>query len=248
MIDSSSPSAPYTVTAEFYDLLHAEFDRRRTARLYGPHLDRARVVVDLGAGSGLITLLALATTGALVHAVEPAAPMRALLITRLATAGSDQRARVTVHDRPLDQCPLTGTADLIVCHNIIATLSDVDRRALWEALARTLQTDGYAMLQRPPTALPEEAEDERLVPVRVGQDTYSAVRTTEPAGDHIACHFTYTVTRDEVVLRRHRETFTLHPLPLTLLHDEWDVAGLEIADATKETIAIRRARESDPVS
>ncbi|NED81062.1 class I SAM-dependent methyltransferase, partial [Streptomyces sp. SID11233] len=84
-----------------------------------------------GAGSGTVSLMALACAGAPVHAVEPSAVMRSLLLTRLAWSRADRRARVTVHPGTLPEADIPeASAGLVVCHNVVPTLGDVARREL----------------------------------------------------------------------------------------------------------------------
>ncbi|MGY0020353.1 class I SAM-dependent methyltransferase [Streptomyces sp. YJ-C3] len=232
----------YSDTAEFYDILQADQDRRRAARLYGARLERAEVVVDAGAGSGLLTVLALESTSATVHAVEPAAPMRALLMTRLAGLRADQRARVTVHPWTLDACALSARADLVVCNNVVPTLPPGQRHALWRGLGRALAPGGHAVLDTPPTEPPLREQVERLPRVRVGEDVFGATMTTRAEERLISVSFTYTVERDGRVIREHRDTFPLYPLPLPVLREEWRRAGLEDVACDAETLVVRRAR------
>lgn len=113
----------YAVTAEFYDILQADRDAARVRDLYGRHVARARLgVLDIGAGTGRVTLMSLAESAADVHAVEPARAMRTSLLTRLATLPARQRERVTVHPYALDEAALYAAADVAVCHNTVACL------------------------------------------------------------------------------------------------------------------------------
>ncbi|MFJ3043174.1 class I SAM-dependent methyltransferase [Streptomyces sp. BBFR25] len=67
----------YAVTAEFYDVLQAERDEARVRALYGSDTAGARVgVLDVGAGTGRITLMSLDESRVGVHAVEPSRAMR----------------------------------------------------------------------------------------------------------------------------------------------------------------------------
>ncbi|MFJ3779174.1 methyltransferase [Streptomyces sp. NPDC090075] len=121
----------YAVTAEFYDILQAAEDERRVRRLYGRSVAKARRgVLDIGAGTGRVTLMSLAESRADVHAVEPARAMRSSLMTRLSALPARQRERVTVHPHALNEAPLYAVADVAVCHNTVACLSPAARHAL----------------------------------------------------------------------------------------------------------------------
>ncbi|WP_199520583.1 class I SAM-dependent methyltransferase, partial [Kitasatospora sp. MBT63] len=113
----------YAVSAEFYDLLQAETDRRQAEQRFAEAAARARyAVLDVGAGTGIVTEVLLRASTVPVHAVEPAPAMRAALLSRLAHLGADRRARVTVHPEPFATAGLTEAADLAVASNMIAGL------------------------------------------------------------------------------------------------------------------------------
>ncbi|MFJ7280776.1 class I SAM-dependent methyltransferase [Kitasatospora sp. NPDC098663] len=133
---SESSGAGYTVSAEFYDLLQAETDRRQAKRRFAEAAARSRTaILDVGAGTGIVTEILLAASTAPVHAVEPCAAMRASLLTRLAAIGADRRARVTVHPEPLEQADLREIADLAIASNVIGCLPPPTRRACWQAVS-----------------------------------------------------------------------------------------------------------------
>jgi SAM-dependent methyltransferase len=73
-------------------------------------------IVEVGAGAGRLTL-ELIRRGREVVAIEPAAPLRRILLGKLARAGQGHRARVT--DGFLDELPVpSGCADLVVACSV----------------------------------------------------------------------------------------------------------------------------------
>ncbi|CAN3985553.1 class I SAM-dependent methyltransferase [Kitasatospora purpeofusca] len=223
----------YAVSAEFYDLLQAESDRRLAERRFADAADRARhAILDVGAGTGIVTEVLLRTSGVPVHAVEPASAMRAALLSRLAHLGADQRARITVHPEPLETAGLTEIADLAVASNVIASLDPATRRATWKAIAAALTPGGLLLFDPPPDRLPDEPEPAiRLGPVRVGPDIYSAEVTRLPHRGVLRTVFVYRVERQDEVLREERETFQVWPAPAERIADELDAAGLHLVRA-----------------
>lgn len=216
----------YGVTAEFYDLLQAERDLRRVTRLYRDLVGEAKVaVLDVGAGTGVVTAMLLRRTGVLVHAVEPALPMRTALLSRLSAMGADQRARVTVHACDLQSSGLREAADAAVCHNLVAGLEPAGRRALWPALRRALRPGALLAVETPPSAVPTTTRTSSLPRVRLGQDVYGARVVTGPDRGRISARFEYHVHRDGREIRRHVETFTLWPLTAGELGRELKSAG-----------------------
>ncbi|MCX4706409.1 hypothetical protein [Streptomyces sp. NBC_01373] len=97
----------YAVSAEFYDVLQARQDEIRVHHLYGRDAGRARLgVLDIGAGTGRVTMMSLMESRVGVHAVEPARAMPAPLMTRLASLPTELRERVTVHPQTLEEAAL----------------------------------------------------------------------------------------------------------------------------------------------
>jgi 16S rRNA A1518/A1519 N6-dimethyltransferase RsmA/KsgA/DIM1 with predicted DNA glycosylase/AP lyase activity len=84
------------VSIPFYDLLQADVHVPEVARKLPPLLSGARrAILEVGAGTGLITTLLADCTPAEIFAAEPAAGMRAVLLSRLSSR-PQLLARVTV--------------------------------------------------------------------------------------------------------------------------------------------------------
>ncbi|WP_433343915.1 class I SAM-dependent methyltransferase [Streptomyces sp. CA-253872] len=232
----------YRTTAEFYDILQAERDSRLVAELYGARVADARgPVVDVGAGSGTVSFMALACSGAPVHAVEPSAVMRSLLLTRLAWSRADLRARVTVHAGTLPDAELPdGSAALVVCHNVAPTLDEAARRALWDAAARVLEPGGLLLMDRPRAEAPRAPEVAVFAPVRVGADTYEGEVRETACEEGAELAFTYTVRRGQRLVRRRGERFLTRMLPLEVLAAEVGGCGLRWEETGERVLAARR--------
>ncbi|MFJ9523166.1 class I SAM-dependent methyltransferase [Kitasatospora sp. NPDC101801] len=231
------------MSAEFYDLLQAEDDRRRAERRFAHAARRAVTgVVEVGAGSGIVTQVLLAASAVPVHAVEPSPAMRSLLLSRLAAVRADRRARVTVHPHPLQEAGLEQVADLVVASNVIATLDPATRRELWKHVCASLVPGGLLLFDPPPTALPADIQHgTTLGPVRVGPDHYYAEIRHTPERGIIRAEFAYRVEREGRVLRREHETFDLWPADPALITEELHQAGLHPVRAPgPDLIAARR--------
>ncbi|MFJ8357228.1 class I SAM-dependent methyltransferase [Streptomyces sp. NPDC093984] len=211
----------YAVTAEFYDVLQADQDEARVRRLYGREVARARVgVLDIGAGTGRVTLMSLAGSRVDVHAVEPARAMRTSLMTRLATLPARPRERVTVHPHALDEASLCAIADVAVCHNTVACLPPAAREVLWPAIGTALVPGGSLFLQLPPALIPVRDVLRLLPEKRVGEHVYGGRMTMSAAGNRIRTRMDYWVRSAEGVLREHTETFWMWPASRARITDD----------------------------
>lgn len=202
----------YAISAEFYDVLQAERDGKRVRRWYGGDVAKARLgVLDVGAGTGRVTLMSLLESHVPVHAVEPSRSMRSPLMTRLAALPADLRTRVTVHPHRLDEAELHGVADVAVCHNTIACLRPASRRALWPAVAAALVRGGVLLVQLPPARLPDRETTHDLPTQRIGRHEYGGRMVTSADANRIRARFEYWVRGEGGVLREHQETFWMWP-------------------------------------
>lgn len=233
----------YAVSAEFYDVLQGERDASRVRALYGADVRGARHgVLDLGAGTGRVTLMSLVESRVAVHAVEPARTMRSPLMTRLASLPPDLLARVTVHAQPLDEAGLEGVADVAICHNTVASLEPSVRRALWPALAGAIVPGGSLVLQLPPSRLPASARTHAFPRRRVGRHEYGGRMVTAADRRRIRARFDYWVRGPEGVLREHSETFWMWPAPRAELIGEAEEHGFTALPAREDhgVLALRR--------
>ena len=235
----------YTVSAEFYDVLQARDERERADRLFASPARRARSgIIEVGAGSGLVTQVLARAATVPVHAIEPNPAMRALLLSRLAAAPNEHRARVTVHPEPVQELwprEHAPAADLAVCSKVVATLDPHERRETWAALARLVGPDGLLLIDPPPTTAPESPRTQVLRQVAVGDDVYSGflsetpVRGTTAGADRIHLEYTYQVRRDGELLREEREEFDLWPVGSEQLRWELACAGWAVCEPSPAT-------------
>ncbi|HEY9329607.1 MAG TPA: class I SAM-dependent methyltransferase [Streptomyces sp.] len=211
----------YAVTAEFYDILQAERDGERVRDLYARQVAQARLgVLDIGAGTGRVTLMSLAESEADIHAIEPARAMRTSLLTRLAVLPERQRDRVTVHPHALDRAELYGVADVAVCHNTIACLPPAARDVLWPAVHAALAPGGSLFLELPPETPPARDIVHRLPEKRVGAHAYGGRMSMSAVGYRIRARVDYWVRDERRVLRTHSESFWMWPASRSRIVEE----------------------------
>ncbi|MER5436713.1 class I SAM-dependent methyltransferase [Streptomyces sp. NPDC002588] len=235
----------YAISAEFYDVLQAERDEARVRRLYRDDVRKARVgVLDVGAGTGRVTLMSLMESQVPVHAVEPTRSMRSPLMTRLTSLDANLRMRVTVYPHPLDVVGLHEVADVAVCHNTIACLHPASRQTLWPAIAEALVAGGVLLIQLPPARLPHHETTHVFPTQRVGRYEYGGRMVASADVNRIRTRFEYWVRGEGGVLRQHNETFWMWPASRTKVIGELEECGFsplpERADAS--VLAVRLGR------
>ncbi|WP_371484062.1 trans-aconitate 2-methyltransferase [Kitasatospora sp. NBC_00315] len=243
----STGPAEYAVSAEFYDLLQAEDDRRRAEGRFAEAARKARVgVIDAGAGTGIVTEVLVGAAATPVHAVEPSAAMRIALFARLARLGADQRARITVHPETFGACGLQEAADLAVASNVVACLEPAARRALWPVLLTALVPGGLLLFDPPPPEVPAMTESRPLPPVRLGPDLYRVRRTCTPDRGVITVRFDYQVERDGRLLRGERESFRMWPAAPGDIEGELTATGFEMVRAPRADLVAARRPDRRP--
>ncbi|MFB7462249.1 class I SAM-dependent methyltransferase [Streptomyces sp. NPDC056224] len=236
------PAEAYAVSAEFYDLLHARSYHRHAQALAGPAAAARIGIVEIGAGTGLVTEVLIDASIVPVHAVEPAATMRSLLLSRLhPPVGRSAADRVTVHACSALDLSLTGQADLAVCLRLVPCLPPEERRMLWQAVADLLVPGGLLFLDRPPARLPVRPTRRSLGEVRLGTDTYRGQVTARAEDGLIRCDYAYLVCRQGRILRRSQESFLLRPMTVRALREELARYGLAWeGELTADVLRVRR--------
>ncbi|MBT0774013.1 class I SAM-dependent methyltransferase [Kineosporia sp. J2-2] len=169
----SADVTAYADMAEFYELV-AEQQAARSGPLLRRSLEGAGPgpVVEIGAGTGRITeIIAQALPERSVLAVEPAAGMRAVLVSRLA-ADPALAARVTVSAQTAPDLTLPGRIGAAVVFGVAGHLDAGRRTTLWRRLRERLSPGGVIVVElmgvRSTRPLPEACQ----LRSRIGDLTY----------------------------------------------------------------------------
>jgi SAM-dependent methyltransferase len=237
----------YSVTAEFYDLLQATAFLATAERLLDRWLGTPRVgVLDIGAGTGLATGIFARRCAVTVHAIEPAAGMRTVMLSRLA-GRPEMLSRVRVHARGLQDLGLSRVADFAWCLNTMGTLSEADRAAGLAALATAVVRGGTLVVQRPPAEPGPERAD--LPSWELGGDVYGGEVTCTPTGPKfVEWRFTYRVARGGVLIREESETFAGHLATEAEFAEQLGTAGFTPVDTDEPDIVIAHRVRADPTT
>jgi trans-aconitate methyltransferase len=161
---------PYGASAEFYDLTSRDAWARKRPILLSAFDQVTGTVVDIGAGTGLMTqALAEKFPEIAIMAVEPSAGMRIALATRVAMAGIG--TRVSIVDGTVPGVELPAKLGGAVCCGVLGHLSPADRVTLWESLAERMAPGATVVVELMDETAPPPARL-RIAHTRVGELDY----------------------------------------------------------------------------
>ena len=185
-------------------------------------------VVDMGAGTGLGTLvLAGAWPDAEIMAVEPSPVQRAVLLARVA-ADADLRGRVSVVAGDATGVALPAKLSAVVALNMLGHLDRVARNRFFTRIGRRLAPGAPLVLNLQPPATPTTIPYATLGAVRVGKHRYEGGGSAEP-GDHdtVIWSMRYRVLDEAgATVREAAVDYPWHVVSLTDLLTELREAGL----------------------
>ncbi|RDI52703.1 class I SAM-dependent methyltransferase [Nocardia mexicana] len=246
MTDGSGADS-YAAAAEFYDLMAtpyvAQLDPILSAMLAQTDTT-AGPVVDIGAGTGLSTMLiADALPDAEIVAVEPAPAMRAVLVSRLA-ARRDLRDRITVLPTGFLDTELPSRCASVVALGVIGHFDPRSRPRVWTTIAGALApgADAVVEVQRPGrvTADPER----RYTRTRAGALQYEGWSRADPVDDEsLVWRMTYRSYRDDRLLQEAITEHRVWPVGADRLDAEARAAGLRLAATDAGTGLLRFTKQ-----
>jgi thiazolinyl imide reductase len=224
-------TASYTPSAEFFDLVAAE----HIATASGPAVARALAgldtstgaVVDIGAGTGLVTeAVARALPAATVLAAEPSVGMRAVLTSRVFD-DPDLRSRVTVTDGAAPGLGLPDRICAAVLCGVLGHLDAAQRRQLWDRLLARLAPDGRVVVELMQLSVPAELPETRLATATAGRQRYEWWLSGSPEdGGAMRLHTTWRVYGDQPApdgnapVREVHDSYRWLPFGLDLVAEE----------------------------
>lgn len=228
------------ISVPFYDLCH---ERRVVPRIRAslqPLLAGVRrSILEIGAGTGLITTSLADLTPGEIFALEPSADMRAVLLSRLSSR-PELLSRVTVLPCDALSVRLDEPAEAAVMINVMYALEPDYRKRLWPVLAASLETASLLVFTwhdgGPPTP------QQRLESHQVGRHTYTVLSEILES-DEEACRVRYLyriteggklISEEELTGRSYRPTWDV-------LRRELTGAGFTQAEGAEGLLAWRLA-------
>ncbi|WP_436791591.1 Gfo/Idh/MocA family oxidoreductase [Yinghuangia sp. YIM S10712] len=239
----------YSPSAEFFDLVAGPY----TATGPGPEVVRALaglgagMVLDLGAGTGLITeAVAKAFPDAEILAAEPAVGMRAALTSRV-FSDPDLRRRVTVTDGAAPDLELPDRLDAVVLCGVLGHLDDRQRATLWRRLDARLAPGAPVVVELMGLDKPAAVPELPLAQAEIGTQSYTWWFSGEPEGERMRLRSRWTVHQGRALIREVHDTYTWLPFDLEHLARE---TGMDVQPLPTRPggppLAVLRRRDTRP--
>ncbi len=165
------------------------------------------VIVDIGAGSGLGSVLLAEVSNAEIIALEPSTAMRSMLMARLDQAGMLERVTVVAEGVPEGLNELPDRVDGVVAAHMLGHLSRPAQTSLLDWIATSLAPGRTALLTIEPEAPPEGFEP-MVLERTVGRHVY---RTTVVVGPGRVESLWEVVDQNQEVIRSLRTANTWEP-------------------------------------
>lgn len=200
-----------------------------------------RSILEIGAGTGLVTVSLADWTPAEIFALEPSAGMRGILLSRLSSR-PELLSRVTVLPCDALSVKLDEPAEAAVMINVMYALEPDYRRQLWPVLAASLDTAGLLVFTWRDGGPPEPRPLRELGSKQVGRHTYTVLSEILDAGEE-ACHARYVhrVTEGEKVISEEVITGHAYRPPWSVLERELVTVGFTQAEGAEGLLAWRLA-------
>lgn len=234
------PLSPYEVIGPYYDLLAASYRRTLAGPLATLVGAASRGLLEIGAGTGLVTEPLARTVSGPVYAAEPSPVMRTALVARL-VADDDLAAKVTVLPDDALGVEVPEPVDAIVMLSVLYAFPASDRAALWRRCAKLLAPGGLLVLDPPDPDHVGEFGDREMAGARLGRHRFEgSYRGAVVDADTMRLTMTYRTYDGAGLLREDQVTSLAHPVSLPALDAELTKAGFASEAAPEGLLAWRR--------
>jgi SAM-dependent methyltransferase len=235
------PAVADFISLPFYDLFHENGHVPKIRENLPPLLTGVRrSILEIGAGSGLITTSLADWTPAEIFALEPSAGMRGILLSRL-NAQPELLSRVTVLPCDALSVTLDDPVEAVVMINVLYALEPEYRKRLWPVLAAALEPGGLLVFTwrdgGPPAPHPLQELESR----QVGRHTYTILSEfSDVDGEACRARYVHRITEGDKVIGEEDLTGYAYRPPRNVLEPELVTAGFTQAEGTEGLLAWRR--------
>ena len=224
------------ISVPFYDLGH---ERRIVpgirASLQPLLAGVRRSILEIGAGTGLITVSLADLTPGEIFALEPSADMRAVLLSRLSSR-PELLSRVTVLPGDALSVRLDEPAQAVVMINVLQALEPDYRRRLWPVLAASLEPAGLLVFTWHDGGRPTPGQ--RIETHQVGRHTYTVLsEILESDEESRRLRYVYRITEGEKVISEEELTGRAYWPTRNALRRELTDAGFTQAEGAEGLLA-----------
>jgi len=230
------------ISFPFYDLLQENGHVPEIRKKLPPLLAGVRrSILEIGAGTGLITTSLADWTPAEIFALEPSAGMRAVLLSRLASR-PELLKRVTVLPWDALSVDLADPVEAVVMINVMYALEPDYRERLWPVLAAQLEPGGLLVFTwragGPPPPHPLQEMDSR----QVGRHTYTVLSEfLESDEEALRARYLYRITEGDRVISEEEITGYAYRPVWDVIQRELVGAGFTQAEGAERLLAWRLA-------
>jgi SAM-dependent methyltransferase len=200
-----------------------------------------RSILEIGAGTGLITVSLADWTPAEIFALEPSAGMRGVLLSRLSSR-RDLLKRVTVLPCDALSVELDEPVEAMVMINVMYALEPDYRQRLWPVLAARLEPAGLLVFTWRDGGPPRPRSLQELDSRQVGRHTYTVLsEILESDEETCRARYVYRVTKNDKVVSEEEITGQAFRPARGVIQRELVSAGFTQADAPDGLLAWRLA-------
>jgi SAM-dependent methyltransferase len=226
----------------FYDLFQENGHVPKIRENLPPLLTGVRrSILEVGAGTGLITASLADWTPAEIFALEPSAGMRGILLSRLSSR-PDLLSRVTVLPCDALSVTLDEPVEAVVMINVMHALEPGYRKQLWPILAAALDTAGLLVFTWRAAGPPAPRPLKELESRQVGRHTYRVLSEILDAdGESCRARYLYRITEGDKIISEEEITGYAYRPPWNVLERELVTAGFTQAEGAEGLLAWRLA-------
>ena len=228
------------ISFPFYDLFQENGHVPEIRKKLPPLLAGVqRSILEIGAGTGLITTSLADWTPAEIFALEPSPGMRAVLLSRL-SSHPELLNRVTVLPCGALSVNLDEPVEAVVMINVMYALEPDYRQRLWPILAAQLAPAGLLIFTwragGPPAPRPLQELESR----QVGRHTYTALSEILESDDQaFRARYLYRITEGEKLISEEEIIGYGYRPPWDVIQHELTSAGFTQAEGAERLLAWR---------